>query len=404
MTVDRKWRPTVCRLRSSFSTTLATSVKCRSLGGASGAHSSAAGSPRRAGEQAPVGALTPPVCAYVRNPSTFLAADAGHSAQAANLIGMNDSALLPRVFLRPTVIEQGISSDEIERRRRSKEWFTLRPGAYVNRAAFIQLELQQRHLVLIHATLPVLTEDAVLSHITAACAWGIETWGVNLRAVQVTRAGTSGGHRRLALHTFRAQLADDEVVLLDGMRVTSVARTLVDLARILPFEQAVVAADSALHLRLVTRSELDQALTDGFRRPGLSKARQVFALADSRAESVGESRSRAAIAQSDLPMPDLQVVIRNSLGAALGRGDFVWRRYRTVGEFDGAKKYRPNTESDQNTLGQQDALYLEKLREDNIRAEGWHVIRWGWKDLDDPTALVQRIWCGLQLGRQLIRH
>jgi len=317
---------------------------------------------------------------------------------------MNDSIMLPRVFLRPAAIQQGISSDEIERRRRGKEWFSLRPGAYVERAAFLQLELPQRHLVLIHATLPVLPVDAVLSHNSAACVWGIETWGVSLRAVQITRAGSSGGHRRPALHTFRAGLHDDEVVLVDGMRVTSVARTLVDLARILPFEQALVAADSALHLRLVTPAELDYALTSGSRRPGLSNARQVIAFADSRAESVGESRSRAAFRESDLPMPDLQVVIKNSFGRAVGRGDFVWNDYRTVGEFDGAQKYRPTTADQDNRNREHNALYLEKLREDEIRAERWHVVRWGWKDLDDPKALAQRIWRGLQLGRQFVQR
>ena len=92
------------------------------------------------------------------------------------------------------------------------------------------------------------------------------------------------------------------------------ARTVVDVARRMSFEAAVAVADAAL--RSAGRSEADIAacraqLEAATRRakgwPGVPAARQVLAFADGRSESVGESRSRVAIARAGLPTPALQL-------------------------------------------------------------------------------------------------
>ena len=108
-----------------------------------------------------------------------------------------------------------------------------------------------------------------------------------------------------------------------------------------------------------------------------------MAFADGRSESVGESRSRVAIALAGLPTPALQWPIR--YGDATALTDFGWVAQHTVGEFDGKIKYgrllKPGQEPG-------DAVYAEKLREDGLRALDWEVVRWTWPDLRDfaPTA------------------
>jgi hypothetical protein len=83
-----------------------------------------------------------------------------------------------------------------------------------------------------------------------------------------------------------------------------------------------------------------------------------------------------------LPVPDLQVEVRTPGGLFIGRTDFGWREHRLLGEFDGRIKYgrllRP---------GQQpgDAVFEEKRREDALRAEDYGVVRWIWRDLDQPA-------------------
>jgi hypothetical protein len=71
--------------------------------------------------------------------------------------------------------------------------------------------------------------------------------------------------------------------------------------------------------------------------PGVPVARRVVAFADGRSESVGESRSRVAIAAAGLPPPELQWSMRLDHGMAYT--DFAWPELRTVGEFDGRVKY-----------------------------------------------------------------
>jgi len=133
----------------------------------------------------------------------------------------------------------------------------------------------------------------------------------------------------------------------------------------------------------VFRGALDAALRRSKGWPGAPQARRVVAFADGRAESVGESRSRVAIARAGLPVPELQRPVLHAGGTA--SADFGWPQHRTVGEFDGKAKYQRMLRPGQTPA---DAVYEEKLREDAIRAQGWEVVRWHWADLRDfaPTA------------------
>ena len=92
-----------------------------------------------------------------------------------------------------------------------------------------------------------------------------------------------------------ARLDADEIIEVDGVAVTSVSRTLADLARTLPFEQALVVADAALHRRRASPAAFADAVTRASGREGSPLARRVAAAADLRAEGPGEARSRMAI-------------------------------------------------------------------------------------------------------------
>jgi hypothetical protein len=98
------------------------------------------------------------------------------------------------------------------------------------------------------------------------------------------------------------------VTTVRGVPLTTVARTVIDLARCLSFEAGVAVADSALYGGKATRGELDAVLARCARWPGIQRARRAVAFADPRAESVLESLGRAAFHQAGLPPPDLQVL------------------------------------------------------------------------------------------------
>ncbi len=305
--------------------------------------------------------------------------------------------LHPRVILRADALRSGLNSDDIQGKRRRREWVSLRSGVYVEAKVLGKLDPVQRHLLLVDATMPNVDSDAVVSHLSAACVHGIDLWQPNLRAVQITRPGAGSGHRRRSLQTFRAPVDDDEIVMVRGHRTTSPARTVTDLARTSTFEAAVVAADAALHRELVTCEQLRRAAARAPLRPGMRGAHLVAAFADGNSESVGESRSRVIIRNVGLPTPEPQFKVRTTAGHVLARCDFGWPECRTIGEFDGAEKYgrllRPGEKPG-------DRIHLEKIREEAIRDLGWRVVRWTWDELAHPEALAVKIGRTLERGRQ----
>jgi hypothetical protein len=231
--------------------------------------------------------------------------------------------------LRPALLAAGVTDRELRALRRSGRLAAVRPGAY---AVDAPPGAAARHHLAARAALTRTAPGAVLSHVTAALVHGLPLRAVPLDRVHATRARRSGARRSRYLHLHAADLDPDEVVEVDGLPVTSPARTLVDLGRSLPFEQALVPADAALHRHLVDRPGLGAALERAARRRGNS------AFARAGAESPGESRSRLALHRADLPAPQLQHLLTTTGGRALGRVDFWWEGSGVVGEFDGAAK------------------------------------------------------------------
>lgn len=270
---------------------------------------------------------------------------------------------------------------------RAGELNVVRPGAYL--AGPPPDDGAARHLLLVHAAVAALAPGVVVSHASAAVVHGLPVWGLPLDVVHVTRARRrSGGRRGSRVHVHSAPLDPDEIVVVGGVAVTSLARTLVDLARQVPFEQAVVTADAALHRHLTDRAALDAALERRPRWPGLPAARRALAFADPRSLNPGESRSRVAIARAGLPAPVPQWEVRTRSGLFVGEVDFGWPWLRTVGEFDGRLKYGRGLRPGQDPT---EVLYAEKVREDALRAEDLGVVRWGWTDLTRFAPVAQRL-------------
>lgn len=301
---------------------------------------------------------------------------------------MIDQQSAPRLILRPEALEDGLDDAEIARMRRSGRWISLRHGAYVDGAAGAAMNRRERHRLLIHATLSKLRRPAVVSHLSAAVLHGLPLWSVPLPAVHVTRTppAKSDADRNLICHVCR--LDADQVTTVDGLPVTSVTRTILDLGRLIDFQPAVIAADDALH-RVLTTPELLFAGWDGVRGTrGSRNVARVVHFADGRSESVGETRSRIVLAEARLPRPELQVAVYADGGFFLGRGDFGYPEAKVLGEFDGRIKYGRLLRAGQ-TAG--DAVFDEKRREDAIRDAGWQVARWTWADLDVRGLVAARM-------------
>jgi len=151
---------------------------------------------------------------------------------------------------------------------------------------------------------------------------------------------------------------------------------VVDLARVLTFAEGVAVADSALRAGQASRDGLDGVLARCARWPGIQRARRVAAFADPRAESVLESISRAAFHQFGLPAPELQVWVGDE-EEIIGRVDFLWKQYRTIGEADGAVKY----------TGAAKAM-AQLNRDARLRAAGYEVVHFTWPEITRVPAQV----------------
>jgi len=156
---------------------------------------------------------------------------------------------------------------------------------------------------------------------------------------------------------------------------------VVDLARIVPFMNGVVTADSALRMGRTTDFGLAQMLRSCARWPGIDKARRVVAFSNELAESALESCARVVFAEAGLPPPLLQVSIANDRGEFVGRADFYWQQYRTIAEADGMAKYDDPRRA------------REQIRRDiRLRDARFKVVHFTWAELfRTPGLVVERI-------------
>jgi hypothetical protein len=245
----------------------------------------------------------------------------------------------------------------------------LRYGTYA--PAAIAAKPGQGHAVRVAAALAAIKPPAVASHHSAALIHGLDMLGhVPHEIVAVTRP--PGGGSRIGgpgVHVHIAALPKGDVVTWRGMPVTSVARTVIDLARASSFAAGVVAADAALRARQVSKAGLDLCITACAGWPGIQSARRVTAFADARSESALESISRVAFHDHGLPPPDLQAWVGNE-DEVIGRADFLWRTYRTVGEADGAVKYADPARA-----------MAQLARDARLREAGFEVVHFTWQDI-----------------------
>ncbi|GAC1333174.1 MAG: DUF559 domain-containing protein [Mycobacteriales bacterium] len=213
----------------------------------------------------------------------------------------------------------------------------LRRGVYVEGEllAFARADPAALHLLRAEAALVALARPGWLSGLSAAVALNAALVTGPPAYVEVSTCveGRAGATAAAGLVIRRCQLPCSHRAVARGVPVTSPARTIFDLSRRLPFRDAVVAADSLLHRHPEAAAQLEQVLRDCWTWPGAIRANRVAAAADPAAESALESIGRLLLRGSGLPAPRTQAPVGRD------RVDFLWPRYRTVGEADGLLKY-----------------------------------------------------------------
>jgi hypothetical protein len=230
---------------------------------------------------------------------------------------------------------------------------------------------------------------AVISHRSAALIHALPLVGGPPPLPDVTVPPNGTGDLQAA-HLYRASLRDVDVVEINGVPVTSIARTVVDMGRHRPTSTMVAAADYVLHEKLTTLDELRDVADSCRGWPKVDRAMKGLFLVDARAESPLESISRLTMNWLRLPPPEPQVLIRNDRGVVIARTDFYWDEFGVVGEADGRGKLREH-----------DDLVDAWDRHEDLDQLGLVVVRWGWADVTrGPRQFDVRIRRSFERGRR----
>jgi very-short-patch-repair endonuclease len=262
---------------------------------------------------------------------------------------------------------------------RSSAWRRLFPDVYA--CASLPLDHARRARAAALLALP----GAVVSGRSAGVLWGVHLAGpdddVECTLTPGCRSGTVRGIRAT-----RRALPADEVTRRDGVLITTVGRTALDLARIQPSEEAVVALDQFLRAGLVALDEL-RAAAAAMTGPGCRQIRRVAGLADGLAESPQETRLRLLLHGYRLPRPTAQYTVRGPDGRFIARVDFAWPDVKVAVEYEGMWH------------GQAQQVARDRRRLNDLGAAGWTVVFVTAADLRDPVQLIARIAAALTAPR-----
>jgi len=217
--------------------------------------------------------------------------------------------------------------------------------------------------------------DAVLSHWSAAALWAIRP---NSRSrIDVTVAHRSRSAKLIRRHV--SEVPGDERTVEEGIPVTSVPRTILDLA---------ATEDADVVENLLRESEFRQlsdrlSLPDLIARyPGKRGTRKVQAALDRlREDPTGRRRSRLEerfapfLRLHRLPLPRFNDWI--ILASKRYRVDCHWPDLRQIVELDGWDGHSTRT-----------AFREDRARDRRLAAAGYSVTRLTWNQLDDEPAQI----------------
>ena len=248
-----------------------------------------------------------------------------------------------------------------------------------------------------------LDDASILTHHSGARIWGyaLPGWMQEDWRIHVARERDGSKPRRRNVVGHRLTFKQGEVVIHDGVRVTSPARTWLDLAGLLSVDELIAAGDSTVvaHGPEFPRPRAPLATVDDLRRmvashPGMRGIKTArLALPEVRvgADSPQETRMRLVLARTKVGEPVLNHVIRNSWGQAAVWPDAAYPEHRLALQYDGGHHSDPAQAA------------RDRRRKETTERLGWTELRIFKDDLDgDKPFLLEKVRATLegQLRRQ----
>jgi hypothetical protein len=324
---------------------------------------------------------------------------------------------------RQQLLEAGISADTLDRRIRKLRLRPIFRGVYLVGPVVASCAREM-------AALLACGQHAVVSHVSAARLWQIMLPGTGRAAVDVT-VPHNDHVRRAGIRAHRSRtMSPGDVTNLAGIRLTTPARTLLDLACLtgsgqLTTRQLERALAEALARKLIGNIDLVSLLKQNPRRRGARRLRAILEAGDpALTRSEAEERFLALVRRARLPEPEANVMVsgtptaerrdvkgrqradgRQAAGgrqALVGRQaagglppvvghqphsmggyvvDFFWRAQRFVVEIDGYAFH-----------SSREMFEADRKRDAVLAAAGLRFIRVTWRQIvDEPEAMLVRL-------------
>ncbi len=258
------------------------------------------------------------------------------------------------VLSRDQLLAAGLTSRVIERRLQAGRLHSLHRGVYVVG--------HQRLGIRAHWMAAVLAcgDYALLSHRSAASLWGLMRSRAGSIDVSTRNGRARRGRRGQGIWVHQGRLSPEDREEVAGIPVTSVARTLLDLADVVDDRTLERAFEEADRLGLLKTKALEDVCARGHGRRGLKPLRRL--IGEARVPEVSrtrlEDRVLALCREYKLPRPQTNVEV-------LGREvDAFWPRARLMVEADSWSFHRHRA-----------AFERDRARDAAMQADGYRVIR-----------------------------
>ena len=255
----------------------------------------------------------------------------------------------------------GYSRSAVSRRTRKGSLDPIFPGVF--RVGGSRLTLEQRAVAAVLWT----GDEAVTSHDTAGAMWQLCEAGQTLH-VSSPRRLTSPPR---GIQTHAASIAKRDRGKLRGVPVTSVARTLLDLAVTWPEDRLVPVVERAVLDGLTTSEQVQDVLG---RNRGRRGSRRLAQALDTGTSSALERRVEAILRDSGLPKPQREYAVGRF------RLDFAWPSAKVGLEADGRRWHSSRLDFER-----------DRAKDNVLTDRGWRVLRATARDLDDPGPFLEAL-------------
>ena len=251
------------------------------------------------------------------------------------------------VVTRAQLLEAGHGPAAIASWVRSGRLLTLHRGVYS--VGYISPSPYARMMAAVLACGP----GSAISHLSAASLWEIAECPPNRVDVTATYDHSRGG---IVFHRSRRLNADD-VTRRHNIPVTTLARTIIDLASMLD-TRALARALNEARIRHGLRDEALQRSLPG--RKGIAHLRSLIERNDAPTRSALEDRFLELVTRHNLPRPEVNQRVAGY------EVDMLWREARLIVELDGRRYHHTRFEQD-------------RERDAELIAAGYRVVRITWR-------------------------